>query len=62
MSEQYPTQAETQEWLNEIWATDPALYEYLMFYEEPDNDPYTDFGDYDERAYLMGEYDDETRR
>ncbi len=27
--------------------------------EEEENDPYADSGDYDERAYLMGEYDDE---
>ncbi len=27
--------------------------------EDEENDPYADSGDYDERAYLMGEYDDE---
>ena len=29
--------------------------------EDEENDPYADSGDYDERAYLMGEYDDGTR-
>ena len=28
-------------------------------YDEDEDDPYTDFGDYDERAYLAGEYDEE---
>lgn len=46
MSEQYPTQAETQEWLNEIWACDPELYAYMTAYEdEEDWDVYIDFGD-----------------
>src|SRR5882724_11766412 len=36
MSEQYPTQAEYEEQLNEIFAHDPELYNYIMYgeYEE----------------------------
>ena len=54
MNEQYPTIAETKAWLDEIWTSDPALWEYLMLYEdaEPAN-----LDALEERLYLMGECD-----
>lgn len=57
MSEQYPTQEEYQEALNEIFAQDPELYDYIMYgeYDEPAE---FDFDALEERFYLMGEYDE----
>jgi len=54
--EQYPTQAETQEWLNELWSSDPDLWEYLMLSEE-DEPAEFDFDALEERLYLMGAYE-----
>lgn len=58
MSELYPTQEEYQEMLNEIYARDPDLYDYIM-YAEYDEPPEFDLDALEERFYLMGEYDDE---
>jgi len=55
VSEQYPTPQETQEWLDEIWSSDPDLWEYLMFYE--DEEP-ANLDALEERLYLMGERDE----
>lgn len=46
---------EEQEELNEIFAKDQDLFNYIMFYEDED----LDCLDYDEKAYLRGDYDDE---
>jgi len=54
MSEHYPTPAETKAWLDEIWSTDPDLWEYLMFYE--DEEPAL-LDALEEQMYLMGEID-----
>lgn len=58
MSEQYPTQAEYQEALNEIFAHDPDLYDYIVHgeYEEPAE---LDFNALEERLYLMEAFDDD---
>ncbi len=45
----------SEEWLNELWSSDPALYEYLMFYE--DEEPAL-LDALEERMYLMGELDE----
>ena len=44
--------------------TNPAcpIWEGWTGWDEEEDDPYADSGDYDERAYLMGEYDDENIR
>ena len=51
MSEQYPTQREYQEALNEIFAHDAELYNYIMYYEE-DYLPEFDLDALEERMYL----------
>ena len=51
MSEQYPTQQEYQEALNEIFAHDSELYNYIMYYEE-DYLPEFDLDALEERMYL----------
>ncbi len=47
--------SETQEWLNELWSSDPALYEYLTSYE--DEEP-SMLDALEERMYLKGELDE----
>lgn len=55
MNELYPAPAETQEWLNELWSLDPALWEYIVYYE--DEYP-AELDELEERWYEMGEYDE----
>ena len=57
MSETYPTQAEYQEALDEIFAQDPELYNYIIYCaaEEPAE---FDLDALEERLYLTGEYDE----
>jgi hypothetical protein len=42
----------------ELWVQDPDLYYYLMFYEDEQSEN-EDLDIAIERAYLMGEFDDE---
>jgi hypothetical protein len=53
VSELYPTQAEIQEWLNELWSTDPALYEYVT--NESEDGEECDCEDCELSTYLIEE-------
>jgi hypothetical protein len=44
--------------LTELWVQDPDLYYYLMFYEDEQSEN-EDLDSAIERAYLMGEYDED---